>query len=309
MARALTNISMRLEDALLPGAPGYKPPLLLAPQYGYVPQSISLGHLDVREVVNKRPSANGTFDYTGLYGSRAVSANIGLAAEIADGSLYPDLVGLYDSDLEDRLKAWTDPGARSYLYWKRDTMRSERRILIRGAAQSMPIQFAKSQFDYVTMGFKAPEGTSEDAFDTSITIYAGGTTEFGRSYDLSFDRTYPDSPPIGAGLITNLGNTKVLPTVTFYGPCTQPRFANDTTGQKFEMKNTYGLVAGEYLVVNFKEGTVLKNGDINANDYDKVDFNVSTWWSIIPKTNSLRFYPLTQSSPSNAFVTFRGQYI
>lgn len=303
MVRAMRNIAMRLEDTLLPGTPRYKAPLPLVPQNGYVPQGLTLGPLDVREQVTKRPSANGTFDYTSLYGNRAVTAVVGLAAEMVPGG------GVYDQDIEDALRAWTNPQTRCYLYWQRDTMRYERRILLRGGAASLPLQFVKSDFDIVSLAWKAPEGTSEDSLETSSQVFPSGSIEVGRSYDLTYDRTYPDSAPLGSLTIANNGNADVLPIVTIYGPCTQPRIQNVTTGLSLEFVSGLTLSSTDYLLINFKDGTVWLNGDPTNSRYSSINFSTSSWWPIVPGVNSLRFYPLSNTYPSSAVVAIRGQYI
>jgi hypothetical protein len=303
MAVRMRNIDMRLEDTLPIGSGGYKPPLLLSPQYGYVPQGLTLSPLEVRENVAKRPSSNGTFDYTGLYGNRAVTVPVGIASELVGGDVY-------DQDLEDTLAAWTHPSVRAYLYWKRPNMRNERRILVRGASGGMPMQFVREQFDIITMQFKAPRGVSEDTVITdSGPIGAGGSLEFGRAYDLTFDRTYPDSLPIGSGLVNNRGNTPVLPLVSIYGPCTQPMLTNMTTGQTLDFIASFSLNANEYLLIDMENGTVWLNGDPTQSRYDKVDFTTTTWWAVQKGVNSLRFHPATQSPPANAQLTFYAQYI
>ena len=89
----------------------------------------------------------------------------------------------------------------------------------------------------------------------------------------------------------------------------QPRLENATTGKALEFDAAYSLLTGEYLVVDFKEGTVLLNGDTANSRYDQLDFSVSEWFELIPGETNLRLYPLTQSAPASALIEFRSAYL
>ena len=297
----MTNIEMYLEDSIVAGAAGHKPTLALNVANGYVPQNLNLGFPEVREVSSKRPSANGTFDYTSLFGAKAVSASIGMASELVPGAT--------DQVLEDRLRLWVMPSVRAYLYYRFAAADDWRRVFIRGAAASLGLNFVKNGFRIITLGWKAPDGVNESATETVETVNPGSSIEDGRDYDLVFDRTYPASAVIGAKPISNLGNAPVYPRVRIYGPCTQPRIENQTTGKALEFDASFSLLAGEFLEIDFQVGTVLLNGNPLNSRYQFVDFAASEWWDLIPGINLIRFYPGSSSAPSVAELRFRSAFI
>ena len=100
----MTNVEVTLVDSLLPGVAGYKAPLPLLVSSGYVPQALTLGFPEVRDVSDKRPSAHGTFDYTRYHGAGAVTLVTGIASELTPS--------LDDQDLEAQLRAWMPPYRR-----------------------------------------------------------------------------------------------------------------------------------------------------------------------------------------------------
>jgi Siphovirus-type tail component, C-terminal domain len=303
----LTNIDAYLEDSRAPGSAGYIPPLILQPSYGFVPSNFNGGWPEVREVTDKRPSQNGTFDFTTSFGARAVSLEVSLAPELRD-----DGASVTDHDLEDQLRKWMLPDVRCYLYIRFDSRDEYRRIRLRAANVSSALSFVRHRdFRKVSMSWKGVDGVFEGADLSSEELQPSTTVELGRTYDQAYDKSYAASAVIGVKPINNLGTAPTFPVITVYGPLTQARIENQTTGKKLEFLSSYSLVAGEYLVIDFKEGTVYLNGDVTNSRYDKIDFasGISEWWSLIPGVNLIRFYPLTTSAPAKAVIEWRSNYI
>lgn len=304
----MTNIDARLEDSRLVGTAGYIAPLILQPQYGFVPQRLSPGYPDPRDVSEKRPSQNGTFDFTTYFGARAVSLEVAFASELQNDPLVTDLI------LEDRLRRWMAPDVRPYLYVRYSPVELYRRIKLRATNVASQLAFlTTNEFRSVSLAWRGIDGVFESADLSSEFIEVGGSSELGRTYDLVFDRTYAASAVIGTKEIINAGTAPTYPIVQIFGPCTQPRLENQTTGKKLEFLASYALVAGEYLEINFAEGTVALNGDpaLSQSRYDKIDFvsGISEWWNLIPGSNFVRFYPLSSSAPSKVRIDWRSAYI
>lgn len=302
----LSNIDAYLEDSRAPGSAGYIPPLALTPANGYVPQRFNPGFPEIRDVSERRPSQNGTFDFTNHFGARAVTLQVSIAHELQDNPAVTDQI------LEDGLKKWMLPNIRCFLYIRFNALESYRRIELRSVNAASPLAFiTKTDFRSVSMSWRGINGVFEGAEEQTETLEPSSTVETGRAYDLTFDRTYPASDVIGAKILTNYGNAPSLPVILIYGPVTQPRIENQTTGKKLEFLAAYSLVAGEYLLIDFEEGTVSLNGDIANSRYDKLDFagGISTWWELIPGDNSIRYYPLSYTAPSKAIVKWRSNYL
>lgn len=295
------NIQARLEDAR-EGYPNPLPTLELIRENGYVPQSLNTGIPFVRENTEVRSAQNGSYDNTMYWGAATVQLIVGIAHELVPG--------MTDTKLEDALRAWLVPSVRARLVYRRSDDDDWRQIDIRGNTGSgMNINLIRSDFDKLSMIWKAPRGISEsygiDGAPESRLLTPATDVEAGRAYDLAHDRTYPASSLIGSNIAPNLGTAPVFPKLFIYGPCTQPRVENITTGETLEFLSSYSLASGDYLEIDFEEGTVLLNGDAGNSRYNQIDFSVSDWWQLIPGTNYVRFYPLTVADPGIARIEWR----
>ena len=306
MTADMSNIDAWLQDSRNPGDAGYLPPLYLQPQYGFVPQKFDGGFPEIRSVDDKRPASNGTFDFTEFFGARAVNLQLTLAPEVATEA------NLTDQKLEDRLKIWMDPSRRTYLYIRTNPLDDYRRILLRSANASGQINLVtKTEFRAVSLAWKGIDGVFESADLQTDVLNPGAATELGRTYDQAYDKAYAASDTIGSKTIYNYGTAPTFPRIRIYGPVTGPRIENATTGDKLEFLAAYALVAGEFLDIDFREGTVYLNGDPTNSRYDKIDFagGLSDWWTLIPGPNLVRFYPLIQAAPAQAQIDWRSAYL
>lgn len=312
MPAPMSNIEAWLQDTREPGAAGYLPPLYLRPEFGYVPQKLVKGFPEVRSVDDKRPSQNGTFDFTEFYGACAVNLVVALAPEIVAPTVAVPV--WTDERLEDQINMWLSPGRRSYLYARRKPSDSLRRVLIRSSQRGTGINLvSNAEFGEMSLAWRGIDGVWEAAEVTQAFLNPGSAVEAGRVYDKTYDITYPASAVIGTSNVFNAGTADTFPIVTIYGPCTGPRIENQTTGKKLEFLSSYVLAAGEFLRIDFKEGTVALNGDPSqsASRYDKIDFagGISDWWNLIPRDNLLRFYPVSYTSPSYVLIEYRHAYL
>jgi len=181
---------------------------------------------------------------------------------------------------------------------------------LRAANVGSAIDLTRNRFHTLALAWRAPEGINESDELFAETVLPGTTgTESGRTYNLTFDRTYPASTVVGLKIVINEGTAPACPMITFFGPMTQIRIENVTTGKKLEFIAGYTLTSGEYLVVDCMERTVLLNGEVGNSRYDKIDFSVSEWLELIPGINQLRLYPGSSSSPASALVEYRSAYL
>jgi hypothetical protein len=101
--------------------------------------------------------------------------------------------------------------------------------------------------------------------------------------------------------ITNHGNAPAPPTtLRAYGPGTNPRFTNSTTGEVLGFTGLT-LSAGQYLDVNMKTKTaVLSTG---ASLYSYINYPTqATWWRLLPGDNTVRL-DWTSGTPSSPYFT------
>jgi hypothetical protein len=129
----------------------------------------------------------------------------------------------------------------------------------------------------------------------------GGTT--GRGYD----RLYPAGDSTNV-LIINPGQVTVPWTARIYGPCTNPRLYNDTSGEGliFTANGGLALGAGESALLDSAARSVTVEG---ANRYDRLNLAVSSWWSLYPGDNRIRLQPDQFSPGCQAEITWRPAWL
>jgi hypothetical protein len=108
-----------------------------------------------------------------------------------------------------------------------------------------------------------------------------------------------------AVLSTNNGNILTYPTVTIYGPITNPRLFNVA---KNEIMRFDGLIlnAGDAVTVDFKDRVALSSAGGNA--YGSIT-NDSTFWTLDPGDNQWTFTADAAASPSRAVMTWNDAYM
>jgi hypothetical protein len=114
-----------------------------------------------------------------------------------------------------------------------------------------------------------------------------GSEEFGRTYDLTFDRNYPYSPQYGVTSFFPLGNAPMDWTGTITAEVTDPEILiNNTT-------ITFGgltLLPGQTINIDTLERTILRNNDPNDSLYGLTNFQDWTWDEVrlTPGENQIR---------------------
>jgi len=284
--------------------PYYMDNLYLTHANGFVPQSLNLGHPEVRDNSQKRANQSGTFDFTQHHGASAVQITVALAPELMETPLT-------ETALLDKLKRWTNPYSRSYLIYREQGEVDWRKILIRNANSNRNISLVRSEFGNVSLTFRAPKGISESYEEVTVPLSFNGL-ESGRTYDLTFDRTYPASNIIGLREVINLGSTEAYPRLRIYGPCSGFRCENVTTGKTLWFKDAFTLLANEYLVIDFEEGTVYMNGDPTNQRYSELKITEADydWWKLVCGVNMVRAVATTFTSPqAHMDLSYNHSYI
>jgi len=134
------------------------------------------------------------------------------------------------------------------------------------------------------------------------TALALATATTGRGYNKSFNYGYGGSGSSGVQTITNEGSIGTLPTVTFYGPVTNPFIENVTTNRRLRLVYTIGV--GEFIVVNFAEATVLLGGAASRYFAKSGEF-----WELVPGPNEIRFGADAYDAAAYAFIEWRDAWI
>jgi hypothetical protein len=210
----------------------------------------------------------------------------------------------------DQLSRFLNPSTRPYLYF--DDAAQPRRIRLRPADRQLSLT-SPTTYQDILVQWSAPDGIVETAQEFSVQAFAGLPLEPGFTFDLTFDTVFPESTVIGTTNIPNIGSVNAYPVMRLWGPCVVPRIENvsDTLpdGSPKRMVFDITLVVGEYLEVDTRERTVLLDGQRSRNRYQTIDFTVSTWFSLLPGDNRIRFFPQAFGGNSRAQFLYRAAFL
>lgn len=267
---------------------------------GIALSQLDLGFPAIRAVTYPRADGDGEDDETAYHGARVVSVALTM---FRGGSAAAVMV--------DRLRAFCGPKMRPRLVYRLNGQ-DERQATLRVTQQSAPVGLPRKSLIDVQAQWSCPTGKLFSTAQQLANINPAGAAEPGRAYDLVFDRTYP-SLASGGQTVTVDGNLETDPLIRIFGPCTNPKIENQTTGRKLEFTANGGIVlaVGDYLEVDVRNRTVRLNGlaDVGSNLYGRLDFAVSKWWALVPGVNLIRYYPVASASPSVAELTWYSAWL
>lgn len=270
--------------------------LALDPWTGYVIQALDLGDAETRVVAEDAPGADGTIDTTAFTGARPVMISLKLVPA----------AGRTKEQMRRRLRSFTHPQLRPVLYFQIDGG-PDQQITLRRSAWSSPMQ--SSAYANVGAQWVAPFGIIESAeLHVVVAPASASGGEGGRTYDLTFDRTYSGGVVIGETTVTNNGNADAYPLIRIYGPVTEPVLTNVTQNKSLVFVGLT-VLAGEFLEVDTRNKTIRYLGLASDSRYSKLSFPLSSWWTLSPGDNTIRFLPATFTAPANAEISYRDAWL
>ena len=259
-------------------------------------RSLDLGFPEVRQEAYPAPAADGTIDQTQYFGRRLITADIVLSP------------GTWAR--EQALRAFLSPQFRSSMAIEPD---DETKLVttVRGAAMSAPVTIEDLGANVRRMQAQwvAPLGILE-SFDqrSAISYAAGSVSAAGRTYDLTFNRDYPDAPPAGSVVVTSAGTANAYPILRVYGPCTGPVLEHTDLGRMMDFP-ALTIAAGDFLEIDTRAKTIRYNGNADDSRYGELDFATSAWFWLTPGTQRIRFVPDTFTTPSQVQITWRDAWV
>ena len=273
---------------------------------GYFCTKLDLGSPTVRENVNNRPDNSGVTDRTSLVGSRIVSADITTLSTVGHARI---------DEVASAFGPFMDPGQRPTLHYVLDRADNpERTIKLRGSSYAWPIA-GPYQRD-VQLQWVAPDPFALDPVPQLATTWAG-TGRPGRTYPLTFPRTYP----AGSGTPVNgraqvLGDTWVRPVVRIYGPLTGPMrvtFIPDSAPSDTSMAvvflTPFSIDAGHFVSVDTDAHTAVMDDDPTKSVLSSLDWYNLKWPVLYPTdayTVTMNGYAGTHTS--QAQVSWNDRY-
>lgn len=254
---------------------------------GWFCTELNLGYPNVREVVSNRPDQDGIDDRTQYFGARAVTANITALAG----------AGARIDDVADNFAPFMQPSLRPVLHVILDRPgAAERTMTVRAAGYGYQIA-GDNQRD-IQLAWVASDPYLYDPTVQTATAWGGSTTAQGRTYPLTFNRTYPAGGGTSTtGVISSAGDLPVQPLLRIYGPITAPQvnFVSYTggvrTGPGGRVAFVSGFVigAGDWVDVDTDNKTAFQTGDPTRSVFNQLNFATIVWpvLPVLPSTTNM----------------------
>ena len=248
---------------------------------GFVVSSFTIGYPQVREVAFNKALADGTIDTTTYVGARAVTIALRL-----DNTGCP---GFSTQDLIDLVSPYVSPRIRPRLVYtveKNSTNPNHvRSLILRGADAPLTVDAPKALT--LVCQWVAAESFTSALDDVCAVAEITEADEFGRTYDLDFDRDYPFSPPVGITLFYPVGNAPMDWTGTITAQVTDPIVTINNVDVIF---TGVSLIPGQTINIDTRNRTILRNNDPNDSIYGLANFQDWTWddLRVRPGTNFIR---------------------
>jgi hypothetical protein len=237
---------------------------------GYFVTSLDLGSPDVRAVISHRPDADGADDRTQYLGSRLVSVDI--TAVLHAGAQIDAVAASF--------APYMSPRQRPVLHYVLDRPGApERTMTVRAAAYAWKAD--NDERRDIQLQFVAADPAAYDPTVQQATSAAGGVVGAGRTYSLTFGRSYPaggGSP--STGIINSGGDLPVQPFLRIFGPITQPVVTFQTADgrtMRVAFLSTFAIGAGAYVDVDPDAKTARYMGDPAQNMLARLDWSLTTW--------------------------------
>ena len=271
---------------------------------GYACTELDLGYPEVREVTNNRPDQDGIDDRTTLMGSRAVTANI---TTVSGGSDTPDTVATL-------FAPFMLPSLRPELHYVLDRPGApERYLVVRAAGYSWPISGASSR--EVHLSWVASDPIMRDPTVHTAAAYAGsGAAGGGRTYPLTFNRTYPTgggSP--STGTISSAGDVPIRPRLRIYGPITTPvvtlQVSAPATTYRVVFVTGFRIDTGHWVDVDTAAKTAFTDAGLSV--MSSIDWSTSAW-PVLPTLPAVTYLSLagtTTSAVTQVVATWSDGYL
>lgn len=233
---------------------------------GYVMVSLDVGFPEERPVARKRALADGVFDDSTYLGSRAITITIRLDNTVA-----------HTQTLLNPLLAFMSQRRRPTLTWALSgTPTDFRSVIVRGV--NAPIVIDGPRFLTVVCSFKTVGSYLLNPTETCIILDPNNITpELGRTYDLTFNRVYVPTPPVGGVYIFNGGTAPANWRATLRYNAINPKITVGSTQMDFSQNGGLYLITGQTLVIDTLNRTILLNDDPTLSRYDRVNFEDWTW--------------------------------
>lgn len=265
----------------LPGRPGsatWRGLTLSSTGGPYVVQRIEtgIGFEALRAADRDRPLGDGAIAGADYLPGQTIRALLGIAdgPGVPLGPLVDALVGSFrpSRSTEDPLVFWRPGDAAPRVWFVRP-----RRIVVPPATY-----WTGAGLDpEVPVEWFAPDPRRYSTAVRSVTLTPDAGALPGRSYDLTFDRSYGGGA-VGLRTAVNAGSVPTFPRITLYGGLVDPFVENVSTGETITLTGT--ITAGTVIVIDPQEHTITEAG---VSRYSLLD-GPPDWFDLEPGPNDVR---------------------
>jgi hypothetical protein len=275
---------------LIPPAPGSAtlsaPGLLdleLTCDQGWSLEQLQIGFPAVRPVVRSRALADGVFDETTFLGQRAVTATLRIASATATQAAI------------DAVMPFMSPRRRPTLTWALAGSPTDYRTLVLRGVDA-PIVINGPSYQLLVCSW-----VSTDSFVLGVTEHcesATASSDDGRTYDLTFDRTYTGVLASSSFYAINSGSAPAHWRATITAIATDPTIRVNGVAMDFDQNGGVTLTGSQTLVIDTKARTILLNNDPATPRYDRTNFTDWTWDDLLlqPGQNLVEFFTDTSDT-------------
>lgn len=256
---------------------------------GYVMASLDIGFPEERPVVRGRALADGVFDDSRYLGRRAITVTIHLDNRIATTQV-----------LVDRLLAFMSQRRRPTLTWALSGSPTDfRSVVVRGV--NAPLFIDKPKYRVVVCSFLSEDSYLHSAAETCVILDPNNPDpEIGRTYNLTFNRVYVPTSPVGGTYVNNTGTAPANWRGTLRYTAVNPLITVGSTIMNLSQNGGINLITGQTLVIDTEARTILLNGDPTLSRYDRVNFEDWAWDDLLlqPGLNLVRLQGTGFSLPT-----------
>jgi hypothetical protein len=241
---------------------------------GFVLSSFQIGWPAERAVVRNRALADGQLDDTRFVGGRAVTLTLRLDHRVSSTQALLNGLSPYLSARRRPTLTWSLAGSPT----------DYRSLSVRGV--DMPTVIDGPKFPTVVAQFVSSDSFVRAPGERCVTMLPG-EGELGRTYDLTFDRTYPPAGPDGSKNVPVYGTAPSDWVGTIFGAIDDPTITvNGITVEFIGLS----LTASQTLVIDTAARTVLLDGDATESRYNLANYTDWTWDDLLlnPGDNIMR---------------------
>ena len=243
-----------------------------------------------RVVSEEAPGADGEIDTSQLHAAGSVTIGLRLLPTAPFETSLRQLRAFTNGRLRPTLSIVADDESEKIATLSRGTVTTAQE---RPTHQDAVIQFA------------VPSGILESAELHEASANASGDTVDGFEFDIEFDLEFPAASPQGSVEVVNAGDRDAYPVLRLFGPWSgESSIINDTYDERLVFDNL-SVTAGNYLEIDTRAKTILLNGDSTQTRYQYLVFPDSTWFTLRPGTQRIRFVPTTFTAPAQALILWR----